>query len=126
MLPYEKYVVDVPPPQIRFLFRFLYCLSFQFCHKQNATRRCKFGTNRSPPFLLIWLFPKCKDIIFNTTSAKSTMVSVETYFPFRLSSRFLNVDRPSSSSMFGYNPTTSILNKVMSLDNFCRERSELF
>ena len=49
------------------------------------------------------------------------MVSVETYFYFRLSSRFLNADRPSPYRMFGYNPRTSIVNKIILKGNFGRE-----
>ena len=37
------------------------------------------------------------------------MASVETFFSVRVSSRFLNADKPSSCGMFGYNPTTSIV-----------------
>ena len=52
-------------------------------------------------------------LVFNTTSPKSIMVSVETYFSFHLSSRFLNADRPSSCGMFEYNSTTSVVHKIM-------------
>ena len=51
------------------------------------------------------------------------MVSAETHFPFRVSSRFLNADKPSSCGMFGYNPTRSIVHKIMPSGNFGRERS---
>ena len=60
--------------------------------------------------------------ICNTTSAKSIMVTVETYFSFRVLSRFLNADKLSSCGIFGYNPTTSIVHKIMPLGNFERER----
>ena len=52
-------------------------------------------------------------LVFNPTSAKSIMVSLETYFSFQLSSRFLNADRPSSCGMFEYNSTTFIVHKIM-------------
>ena len=58
---------------------------------------------------------------FNTTYAKSIMVSVETYFSFWVSSHFRQADKPSSCGMFGYNPTTSIVHKIMRLGNFGRE-----
>ena len=48
-----------------------------------------------PRFCLCVFFPNVNMLFFNTTSAKSIMVSVETYFSFRVSSLFLNVDRPS-------------------------------
>ena len=50
-------------------------------------------------------------LIFNTTSAKSIMVSFETYFSFQLSSRFFNANRPSSCGTFAYNPTTFTVHK---------------
>ena len=74
----------------------------------------------------VCLFPECKYVIFNTTSAKSTMVSVETFFSFRVSSRFLNEDKPphsDKSSSFGYNPTISIVHKIMSSGKCRRERN---
>ena len=76
-----------------------------------------------PRFCLSIFFPNVNMLIFNTTSAKSIMVSVETYFSFRVSSRFLNADKPSSCGMFGYNPTTSIVHKIMPSGNFGREQS---
>ena len=75
-----------------------------------------------PRFCLSIFFPNVNMLIFNTTSAKSIMVSVETYFSFQLSSRFLNAGRPSSCSMFAYNPTTSIVHRIMRSGNFGRER----
>ena len=61
-------------------------------------------------------------LLFNTTSTKS-IVSVETYFSFQVSSLFLSADRPSPCSMFGHNPTISIVHKIMSSGNFGREWS---
>ena len=66
-----------------------------------------------PRFCLSIFFPNVNMLIFNTTSAKSIMVSVETYFSFQLSSRFFKAERPSSCSMFAYNPTTSIEHRLM-------------
>ena len=83
----------------------------------------KFVPIAVPRFYLSVFFPNVNTLFFNTTSAKSIMVSVETYFSFRVSSLFLNADRPSSCGMFGYNPTTSIVHKIMSSGNFGRERS---
>ena len=48
-----------------------------------------------PRFCLSIIFSNVNMLIFNTASAKSIMVSVETYFSFRVSSRFLNADKPS-------------------------------
>ena len=47
-------------------------------------------------------------LFFNTTSPKSIMVSIDTYFTFRVSGRFFNTDKPSSGGMFGkkYNDST--------------------
>ena len=76
--------------------------------------RCKFSANSSPPFLLKFLFPKCKSkckLFFNTICDKSMIVSVETYFSFPHLSRFLKADRPSSCGMFGYKPTTCVVHK---------------
>ena len=56
-------------------------------------------------------------------SAKSIVVSVETHFSFGVSSLFLNADRPSPCGMFRYNPTTSIVHKIMPSGNFVREQS---
>ena len=76
-----------------------------------------------PRFCLSVFFPNVNMLFFNTTSAKSIMVSVETYFSFRVSSHFLKADTPSSYDRFGYNPRTSIVHKIMSSGNFGRERS---
>ena len=76
-----------------------------------------------PRFCLSIIFSNVNMLIFNTASAKSIMVSVEAYFSFQLSSHFLNGDRPSSCGMFGYNPATSIVHKIMRSGNFGRERS---
>ena len=65
-----------------------------------------------PGFYLSFFFLNVNMLFFNATSAKFIMVSVETYFSFRVSSLFLNADRPSPCSMFGYNPTTSIVHKI--------------
>ena len=73
--------------------------------------------------MLSIFFPNVNMLIFNTTFAKSIMVSVETYFSFQLSSRFSNADRPSSCGMFAYNPTISIVHRIMRSGNFGRERS---
>ena len=72
---------------------------------------------------MVYLFPNGKgdtSYTVNTDNCrlKSMVVSVEAYFSFQLSSRFLNADRPSSCGMFGYNPTTSIVYKIMPSDNF--------
>ena len=76
-----------------------------------------------PRFCLGIFFPNINMLIFNTTSAKSITVSVETYYSFQLSSRFLNADRPSACGMFEYNPTTSIVHKIMRSRNFDREQN---
>ena len=76
-----------------------------------------------PRFCLSVIFPNVNMLFFNTTSAKSIIVSIETYFSFRVSNLFLNADRPSPCDMFGYNPTTSIVPKIMPSGNFGRERS---
>ena len=74
-------------------------------------------------FRLSVFFPNVNMLFFNTTSAISIIVSVEAHFSFRVSSHFLNEDKPSSCGMFGYNPTTSIVHKIMPSGNFGRERS---
>ena len=43
-------------------------------------------------FCLSIFFPNVNMLFLNTSSAKSIMVSIEIYFSFRLSSRFLNAD----------------------------------
>ena len=43
-------------------------------------------------FCLSIFFPNGNMLFFNTSSAKSIMVSIEIYSSFRLSSRFLNAD----------------------------------
>ena len=66
----------------------------------------------------------CISIFFSnvkTASANPVMVSVETYFSFRYSSSFLNASRFSLYSMFGCNPTNSIVHKTMSSGNVGRE-----
>ena len=45
------------------------------------------------------------------------MVSVETYFSFRGLTCFLDADRPSSDNMFGYNPETYLVHKIMPSGN---------
>ena len=111
MFPQEKYIFNVPPSQYGLHSDSYYYFFSQFCNKQNATRRCKFSNNSNPPFLLKFLFPKCKYFIFNTISVKSMMVPVETFQSFRLLSRFLKVGRPTSCGMFGYKPTTCTVHK---------------
>ena len=50
-----------------------------------------------PHFCLRVFFPNVNTLFFNTTSAKSIMVSVETYFSFRVWSQFLNADNIHST-----------------------------
>ena len=66
-----------------------------------------------PRFCLSVFFPNVNVSFYNITSAKSIMVSVETYFSFWVSSHFINAHRPSSCSMFGYSPLTSIVHKII-------------
>ena len=80
-------------------------------------------SDSSPPFFLKYLFPNINMLIFSTTSAKSIMMSVDTYFSFQLSSRFHNASRPSSYGMLEYNARTSIVHKIMRSGNVGRERS---
>ena len=44
-------------------------------------------------FCLSVFYPNVNNLFFNTTSAKSIMVSAETYFSSWISSRFLNADK---------------------------------
>ena len=67
-----------------------------------------------PHFYSTVFFMNVNMSLFNTSSAKSIMVSVEAY----LSSCFLNTNKPSSCGMLAYNPTTSIVHKIMLLGNF--------
>ena len=106
----------------------LYSDSFIISSSSSAINKMLYGGANFVPiavprFCLSVFFPNVNMLFFNTTSAKSITVSVETYFYFRVSSLFLNADRPSSCGMFGYNPTTSIVHKIMSSGNFGRERS---
>ena len=78
-----------------------------------------------PRFCLSVVFPNVNVLFFNTTAAKFAMVSVQIYFSFGLPSCFLNADRPSSYSTFGYNPTTSIVHKTTLSGNFGTEQSFL-
>ena len=79
-----------------------------------------------PGFCLSIFFPNVNMLFFNTTSAQSIMVSVWIYFSLRVSSLFLNVDRPSPCSMFGYNPTVSIVHKIMPSGNFGGREQSFF
>ena len=106
----------------------LYSDSFIISSSSSAINKMLYGGASLVPiavprFCLSVFFPNVDMLFFNTTSAKSILVSVETYFSFQLSIRFLNTDRPSSCGMFGYNPTTSIVHKIMPSGNFDRERS---
>ena len=96
----------------------LYSDSFIISSSSSAINKMLYrGANFVPIavlcFCLSIFFPNVNMLIFNTTSAKSIMVSVETYFSFQLSSHFFNAERPSSCSMFAYNPTTSIEHRLM-------------
>ena len=106
----------------------LYSDSFIIYYSSSAINKTLYvGANlvpiAVPRFCLSIFFPNVNMSIFNTTSAKCIIVSVETYFSFQLSSRFLNADRPSSCGMFAYNPTTSIVHRIMRSGNFGTERS---
>ena len=92
--------------------------SFIISSSSSAINEMLYGGGSLIPvavlrFCLSVFFPNVNMLFYNTTSAKSIMVSVETYFSFRLSSHFLNAYRPSSCGMVGYNPTTSIVRKMM-------------
>ena len=87
--------------------------SFSFDINQMLYRGASLVPIAVPRFCLSIFFPNVNMLIFNTTSAKSIMMSIEAYFSFQLSSRFLNADRPSSCSKFGCNPTTSTVHKIM-------------
>ena len=97
--------------------------SFSSAMKKMLYRGANFVPIAVPRFCLSIFFPNVNMLIFNTTSAKYIMVSVETYFSFQLSSRFSNADRLSSFGMFAYNPAISIVHRIMRSGNFGRERS---
>ena len=85
----------------------LYSDSFIISYSSSAINKTLYvGANLVPMavsrFCLNIFFSNVNMLIFNTTSAKSIMVSVETYFSFQLSSHFFNAERPSSCSMFAY------------------------
>ena len=101
---------------------FMICSSSSVINKM-LYRGAKFVAIAVSRFYLSVFFLNGNCYFFNTTYAKSIMMSVETYFSFWVSSRFRLADKPSSSGMFGYNPTTSIVHKIMRLDNFGRERT---
>ena len=96
--------------------------SFSSAIKKMPYGGANFVPIAVPCFYLSVFFPNENMLFFYTTSAKSVMVSIETYFLFRISSCFLNAEKPSSYGIFGYNPTTSILHKIMPSGNFGRER----
>ena len=64
MLPKEKYIINIPPAKIQFKLCFSKNFSFQFCHKQNTTRRCKFRSSCSASFFAVIFFPKFKNNCF--------------------------------------------------------------
>ena len=104
-----------------------YSDSFIICSSSSAINKMLYRVANLVPiavprFCLSSFFPNVNMLIFVTTSAKSIMVSVDTYFSFQLSNRFLNAGRPSSCSMFAHNPTTSIVHRIMRSGNFGRER----
>ena len=97
--------------------------SSSFAMNKMLCRVANFVPIAVPCFYLSVFFPNANMLLFSITSAKSIMISIEIYFSFRVSSRFLNTDKPSLCGMFGYNPATSIVHKVMPSGNFKRERS---
>ena len=106
----------------------LYSDSFIISSSSSAINKMLYrGANlvpiAVPRFCLSIFFPNVNMLIFVTTSAKSIMVSVDTYFSSQLSSRFLNAGRPSSCSMFAHNPTTSTVHRIMRSGNFGREHN---
>ena len=108
----------------------LYSDSFIISSSRSAINKMLYGgTNfvsiAVPRFCLNVFFPNVNMLLFSTTSAKSIMVPFETYFSFQVSSCFLNEDKPSPCGMFRYNPTTSIVHKIMPSSNFGRERNFL-
>ena len=109
MLPKEKYIINIPPPQIRF--------------KQNTIRRCNFRSNCSPFFCFNVFSPNFEILFLITTSARSQSVSLEIYVSIRLSNGFLSAQRPSSCGIFGYRPATSTVHKILLSGNSGKERS---
>ena len=88
----------------------LYSDSFIISSSSSVINKMLYGgadfvPTAVPCFCLIIFFLNVNMLFFNTTSAKFVMVSDKTNFSFRVSSRFLNADKPSSCSMFGYNHT---------------------
>ena len=71
-----------------------------------------------PGFCLSVFFENINILFYNTTSAKSMMVSVATYFSFWILTCFLKAERPSSCR-----PLTSIVPKKQTSGNFSREGS---
>ena len=123
MLPKEKYIINIPPLQIRFKFFFSKNFLFQFRHKQNAIRKCKFRSDCSLFFCFNVFLSNLKILFLSITSARSQNVSLELYYSIRLSNRFLSAGRPSSCEIFGYRPTTSTVHKIILSGNFGKERS---
>ena len=121
---HKKNMSSIYRHHIRFIFRFFYII---FSSSSAINKMLYGGTNFVPiavrRFCLSIFFPNVNMLFVNITSAKSIMVSVQTYFSFRVSSCFLNVDKPSTCGMFGYNPTSSIVHKIMPSGNFGREQS---
>ena len=76
-----------------------------------------------PGICLSVSFSSVNILFFNTVSTKSKMMSAKTYFSFRLSSHFLNLDKHSLCSMLGYDAPAYIIHKIMSSGNFITEGS---
>ena len=70
---------------------------FQFCHKQNTIRRCKFHSNCSPITCFNAFLPNAKILFLRTTSARSH----EICFFIWTSNHFLSAERPSLCGIIG-------------------------
>ena len=88
----------------------LYSDSFIVSSSSSAINKMLYGganfvPTAVPCFCLIIFFLNVNMLFFNTTSAESVTVSDKINLSFLISSRFLNEDKPSSRSVFGYNHT---------------------
>ena len=63
MLPNEKYIIYVPPPNYWFLFKIFYYFFPKICHKKNNIRRCKLRFYSCSTFLFENRFIKYKYVI---------------------------------------------------------------
>ena len=88
MFLWEKYVIKVLPPYTRLYADSFIISSFSSAINKMLYDGASFQRIVVPRFCFSIPFPNVKTLSFNTTSTRSIIVSVKTYFSFRLLSRF--------------------------------------